>query len=111
MIHYMKLKTMYLNMIEDGLKNIELRLFDEKRKLIEVGDIIEFSDISNPHNTITTQVTSLYNAINFAELCCMINSIDAGFHSDIELIKTMQNFYPLDEQQKYGVVGIRIKRM
>lgn len=105
----MKLKTLYLNMIKDGSKTIELRLFDEKRKLIKTGDKIVFSDVSNSQNTVTTQVINLHLAQDFAMICDKINSKDAGFHSDIDLIKTMQNFYPLDEQQKYGVVGIEIK--
>ena len=38
----MKLKEQYFNCIKDGSKKYEIRLNDEKRQLIKVGDFIEF---------------------------------------------------------------------
>ena len=38
-------------MLKQGTKTIELRLFDDKRKNIKVGDIIEFSNNSNAEDT------------------------------------------------------------
>lgn len=42
MIHEMKLQPKYFNYILNGTKRIELRLYDEKRQTIKVGDIIKF---------------------------------------------------------------------
>ena len=44
----MKLQPLPFSMIESGRKTIELRLYDEKRRLIAIGDTIRFLDISNP---------------------------------------------------------------
>ena len=41
----MKLKNEPFVSIKNGLKTIEMRLFDEKRKQIKVGDTIEFTNI------------------------------------------------------------------
>ena len=42
MIHQMKLFNGPFQIIKSGSKTIEMRLNDEKRKLINVNDIIEF---------------------------------------------------------------------
>ena len=40
--HIMNLTPAPLKMIREGRKTIELRLYDEKRKQISIGDIITF---------------------------------------------------------------------
>ena len=47
-MHTMKVQTKYYNLLKAGIKTVELRLWDEKRQLIKVGDEIIFSDLSNP---------------------------------------------------------------
>ena len=46
-MHTMNVKTKYYNLLKSGKKIIELRLFDEKRQKIKIGDEILFSDSSN----------------------------------------------------------------
>lgn len=47
MIHKMNLQNGPYNSIKNGDKDIELRLYDEKRRKINVGDIIEFNNDEN----------------------------------------------------------------
>lgn len=47
MNHKMSLRNKPFNNIKSGTKTIELRLYDEKRKLISVGDIITFTNIDS----------------------------------------------------------------
>lgn len=42
MKHEMKLKAQFFNYIKNGTKRIELRLNDEKRRKIKLGDTIKF---------------------------------------------------------------------
>lgn len=42
MEHIMNLNKQPFDMIKKGRKNIELRLFDEKRRKIQIGDYIVF---------------------------------------------------------------------
>ena len=42
MEHEMKLQPEYYNFILNGTKRIEIRLFDEKRQQIKIGDTIKF---------------------------------------------------------------------
>ena len=46
-IHKMNLQPKYFNFVKNGTKRIELRLYDEKRQTIQLGDIIEFSNSEN----------------------------------------------------------------
>ena len=42
MKYEMKLQPKYYNFILNGTKRIEIRLFDEKRQQIKIGDTIKF---------------------------------------------------------------------
>ena len=59
MIHYMKLNPKPFAMIAEGRKTIELRLYDEKRQGISLGDTIVFKNTENgithcAHNSSAT---------------------------------------------------------
>ena len=43
----MKLDQKYYNYILNGTKEYELRLNDEKRRLLKKGDFIKFQNVSN----------------------------------------------------------------
>ena len=49
--HEMNLQPKYFDFIKDGTKRIELRLYDEKRQQIKIGDLIEFSS-QRPKNSM-----------------------------------------------------------
>ena len=42
MIHRLGIQPKYFDYIKNGTKRIELRLYDEKRQKIAIGDTIEF---------------------------------------------------------------------
>jgi ASC-1-like (ASCH) protein len=111
LMHELKVKEKYYNMLKSEIKTIELRLFDEKRRTIKVGDFIRFSNSSDADDTFTAQVINLYKADNFVELCKSINCHKAGFTTNEELIKVLEVFYGLDKQKEYGVVGIEIQKI
>ncbi len=110
-MHTMKVQTKYYQLLKSGIKTIELRLWDEKRQQIKVGDQITFSDLSNLNDTFVAQVLALYHANSFDELCKTIQPTQAGFSTKEALIDCLQEFYTPESQQKYGVVGIEIKRI
>jgi len=109
-MHSMKVQTKYYNLLKNGIKTVELRLFDEKRQLIHIGDTIQFSDLSNPDDTFQAKVVALHRAPDFASLCETIRPEQAGFKNQGELLQIMEQFYPPKEQQEYGVVGIEIQK-
>jgi ASC-1-like (ASCH) protein len=107
----MSVKTKYYNLLKANKKTIELRLFDEKRQNIKVGDKIIFSDSCDKTETFNAVVINLHRAKNFEELSNIIMPEQAGFSSAKELIQTLENFYSLAFQEKFGVVGIEIKKI
>lgn len=111
MIHLMRLKEPYFSFIKQGEKTIELRLFDEKRQTISTDDEIVFQLAHNENETIKTRVINLYHAPNFEKLSNTINPQQAGFLSKSDMTNTMALFYPQPQQEKYGVLGIEIKKI
>ena len=110
-MHKLNVKAKYYNMLKSGTKTIELRLYDDKRKNIKIGDYIEFANNSDADDKFTAQVINLHRAGNFVELCKKIDCRNAGFATQDELIKVLEEFYSLDRQNELGVVGIEIKKL
>ena len=109
MKHEMKLHNQPFNSIKRGSKTIEMRLYDEKRRLIHAGDIIEFTNrITN--EKIIVEVTKLHIFNNFEELYKKFDKVLLGYKETEDASPNDMNiYYSKEEQDKYGVVGIEIK--
>lgn len=110
-IHKMKLAVAPFEKITDGKKVIESRLYDEKRQQINLGDQIEFVCAEDSSRKVLTEVQALYRYLDFESLFSDFSPSLFGGASKEELIKEIQNFYSQKEQEKYGVVGIKIEVM
>ena len=109
MIHKMKLQKQPFENILNGKKMIESRLYDEKRQQINLGDQIEFTCVTEPINIVLTKVRALYRYGSFEELFFDFSSELFGGESKNELLAEIGSFYSVEEQKKFGVVGIRIE--
>lgn len=105
----MKLATEPFNKIASGKKVIESRLLDEKRKQINIGDTIEFSENDSPENTAKTIVKGLLRYATFKELFADHDPSLFGEESKEFLLNQIKQFYSDEDEQKYGVVGIRLE--
>ena len=112
MIHHMKLHETPFEHIKNGSKTIELRLNDEKRSIIAVGDTIVFTNTVNAYETIESKVIGIQKFSSFAELYDALPLDKCGYLPH-ELASAspedMKVYYSLEQQQKYGVVGIEIQ--
>ena len=109
-IFNMKLSPKPYDMIASGKKSIELRLLDEKRSQIKVGDIIVFTQ-SFSGESVTAKVLALHKFSSFKELYASLPLLKCGYteeNIDSASYQDMTMYYSLDEQRKYGVVGIEI---
>jgi ASC-1-like (ASCH) protein len=88
---------------------IESRLFDKKRQQIAIGDQIVFSENDNPENSVTTTVKGLLRYQTFKELFTDHDPALFGEKSRDFLLTQIKQFYPDEDEQKYGVVGIRLE--
>lgn len=108
-MHEMRLHNSPFNLIKSGTKTIELRLNDEKRSLIKVGDKIEFTNRVTEEK-IMVEVINLHKYNSFSELYKHFDKVSMGYREDEEADpKDMEQYYSKDEQDKYGVLGIEIK--
>ena len=107
---YMKLNARPFEMIKNGQKTIELRLFDEKRQQIRVGDEIVFTS-KESGETLAKTVVKLHHFDSFEELYRALPLLQCGYTAeDIDTAhpSDMEQYYSVDEQKEYGVVGIEV---
>ncbi len=105
--HKMRLAKEPFDGIVSGHKKVELRLFDEKRRKINIGDIIEFSLI-NYEKKIIVRVERIQIFPTFKELYQNISLIDMGYkENEIKnaSYKDMEEYYSEDEQKRHSVVA------
>lgn len=62
--HIMNLKKIWFDYIANGDKTIEGRLYDDKRKQLNVGDIIKFT---NGEDSFTKEITKLETFDSFSD--------------------------------------------
>ena len=110
MLHQLKLQERFFDYIENGTKRIELRLYDEKRRAINLGDEIEFLKLPDLEDKLKVKVCGLLRYSSFSDLFkdFDINILADKSMSKEELLDALQEFYTPEEQKKYGVLGIRI---
>ena len=107
----MKLQPEYYNFILNGTKRIEIRLYDEKRQSIKLGDTIKFLKEPELLESFNAKVIGLLRYNSFKD---MFKDFDISILSDKsmtkeELIKVLEQFYTKEKQEQYGVLGIRIE--
>ncbi|MBR3523994.1 MAG: RNA-binding protein [Bacilli bacterium] len=107
MVHKMRLVDFAFKAIKNKEKDIELRLNDEKRRLINIGDIIEFEHVDTKE-IVRVEVINLHKYDTFDELFSKFDHKRFGL-SDTDDASIMNNFYSKEEQDKYGALGIEIK--
>lgn len=110
MLHTMKLKQEPFEKIRNGDKTIELRLYDEKRQQVQVGDFIELCLIDNPREKLQTRVTALHRFDSFQKLYASLPKEKLGYKPyEIPEPNHMDAYYSREEQEKFGVIGIEIR--
>ena len=109
MLHKMKLQNSPFRKIQKGLKTIELRLYDEKRQKVKVGDQIEFTNLEDRTQKILTQVVALHLFDSFEEMFRVLPAEAMGYgKGQVPKAEDMERYYSGEEQSRYGVVGIEI---
>lgn len=109
MTHEMNLHDEPFKLIQNGSKTIELRLNDEKRQLLNIGDTIKFTNRVTQEE-ILVSITNLYKYNSFEELYKNFDKVSMGYKETEEANpKDMELYYSKEEQEMYGVLAIEIK--
>ena len=105
MLHKMKLNESPFERIKNGTKDIEFRLFDEKRQQIKVGDQIEFSKLPDLQEKLLVDVIQLYREDTFEKLFKKLYNDEKEIERKIE---SMYKYYSHEKEKEYGVIGIKV---
>lgn len=109
-IHEMKLNNEPWVAVKKNKKSIELRLNDEKRKKIHVGDSIIFTN-RETGKKLKRKVKKLHPYSNFQELYQNFPKKKLGYSKKEEAnYQDMEKHYSEEDIKKYGVLGIELKQ-
>ena len=112
MLHEMTLFPKPYASIASGQKTIELRLYDEKRQSIQIGDQTRFTNSEDASKSTLCEVVQLHVFESFAELYETLPLLKCGYTSeDVDNAHPddMLTYYSKEKQAQYGVVGIELK--
>lgn len=107
--HQLKLATEPFNAIISGNKTIESRLYDAKRQKIQIGDRIIFTNRDNSEQTATAEVVGLLRYATFRDLFSHNNPRKFGGDNVEWLENQISEFYSIEDQKIYGVIGIEFR--
>ena len=97
--------------IKKGKQIIEVRLNDNKRKCVRIGDTIVFSLRSNMDEKIKVKVLDLLKYDSFEELFENISLSDwnaAGWSME-QVVAACRKYYSKEDEELFGVLGIGIE--
>jgi len=112
MQHSMKLLAVPFEKMTSGIKTVEIRLYDEKRQDLQIGDTIEFSKLPNLDEKIIVEVVRLLKYASFRDLVSAYGMEYYGYPKDYspeDFIQSIYTIYTKEEEEKYGVLGIQVK--
>ena len=111
MKYKMGLQSKYFDLVQTSKKTVEVRLNDEKRKKLKVGDVITFCREPDRIQKIDTIVDKLdkyscfSDAISDMGITCFTNEDESSYLSDLE------EYYSKDKQEENGVLAITVSKV
>lgn len=108
--HKMSLNNEPFIMIKNRIKTVELRLEDDKRQLLKVNDLIEFTNLSTKE-TIVVKVKKLHHHKNFEDLYnAFEDKTILGYEKNEDSDpRDMLRYYTRENINMYGALGIEIE--
>ena len=98
--------------VKEGKKDIEVRINDEKRRLLSVGDTLVFLKRPNEDEEIRAKVVGLeyydyfHNLVNHYDM----ERIYLSGYTKEQYLNEMKRFYTIEEQRENGVVAILFEK-
>lgn len=111
--HFYTLKPEPYNAMEEGYKTIEMRLNDEKRQLLSIGDFIIFAHTEDKNKSLLTVIKDLKHYCSFKELYeDTPNKLDLGYlENETPHYEDMYDYYSKERIDKYHVLAIHLSHI
>lgn len=99
-------------LFKNGKKDIEVRINDEKRRTLKIGDSITFLKRPEELEKLETKVIGLEYYSDFEELVRLydIERLYYPNYTKEQYLNDLGKFYSNEEQLKYGVVAIIVEK-
>ena len=113
-VHEMRLNDAPFNKIDLEEKDIELRLYDEKRRRLNVNDIIIFTHSDDAARQIAVRIISLHRYASFEQLFHDYTPDRCGFEdgtSAEDAAQQMGAYYSPELIDALGVIGIGVEKI
>lgn len=101
------------SIVKDGRKDVEIRVNDEKRRKLKIGDDLIFLKRPDNIESIKAKVIDLKYFKNFSEVVdnFEMERIYLKDYSKDDYLSEMRRFYTDEEQKECGVVAIIFERL
>jgi len=109
-LHEMRLRREPFEAIKDGVKSVEMRLYDEKRRAIQPFDQIRFT-CEESSESLTREVCGIHVYPDFDALTAEFDPSELGFPSLTRdrICNYLAQFYTPDQIRTHGALAIRLR--
>src|SRR5699024_4485259 len=111
MIHRMGLYDIPFNAIKSGEKTVEVRLNDEKRRKLNIGDKIEFTVVPDQDETLLVEVKGLKEYNTFKDMYEAITAKALGAVGDSieKMVENTFEIYTAEREKEWGTLAIFVQ--
>lgn len=110
-MYIMKLKEEFFDQVKAGTKIYEVRLYDEKRQKICIGDTIIFKKMPNLIDGVVTKVVDVKRFESFEQMAQTLSLSSVGFDkkNSAQVSRFYRSIYGREDEKKYGVVAFKLE--
>lgn len=111
--HEMSLNRKFFDLIKERKKTLEIRLLDEKRKALSLGDVIEFTCAEAPEKKLVRRVVGLYRYDSLSLLTRDFSAAELGYTlAEFEHFPDeISQIYSEDQISEHGLLAIRLSHI
>ena len=107
----MKLKPEFFDQVKSGKKIYEIRLHDEKRQKIGVGDNIIFKKEPELIDGVIVRVVDVKRFNSFEDMARTLSLSSIGFDNKnaTQVARFYRTIYSKEDEKNYGVVAFKME--
>lgn len=97
------------NWINKGIKNIEIRLYNEKSSKIKINDVINFKVLDNEEKNIKVRVTDL---LIYKDIETLLKDVDIKNITNVDeetLTKLLYQIFGEEKVKSHNIIGIKFE--
>ena len=109
----MKLNAEMFEKVKSGKKTYEVRLLDEKRQKVGVGDTIIFKKQPELIDGVVVKVVEARVFQSFEQMAMTLSLASVGFENKDarQVARYYHKIYTKQEEEQYGVVAFKIQKL